>query len=153
MREHLLSRLAADDRLKIPHHARVGGRTDHRTDDIMRVNHARDPIPDRFAGCVLQSARPARHRNHRRAKEPHAPNVECLTTHVLLTHVYDALESKARAHGGRGDTMLPGTRLGDDSLFSHSARQQHLTNGVVDLVRAGVVEVLAFEPHARADVL
>jgi hypothetical protein len=48
--------------------------------------------------------------------------------------------------------VLSGARLRDDSLFSHAAREEHLSHGVVDLVRAGVIEVLSLEPDWRSDV-
>ena len=41
--------------------------------------------------------------------------------------------------------MLPGARFGDDALLVHAAREEHLADGVVDLVRACVKEVFAFE--------
>ncbi len=45
--------------------------------------------------------------------------------------------------------MLAGASLGDDALLAHAAGEQRLADGVVDLVRAGVVEVLALEEDAR----
>jgi hypothetical protein len=44
---------------------------------------------------------------------------------------------------GRGDTMLTRTGLSNDAAFAHAPREQNLTEGVVDLVRAGVEEVFA----------
>ena len=41
--------------------------------------------------------------------------------------------------------MLAGARLGDDPRLAHPPRQQHLAQRVVDLVGAGVVQVLALE--------
>ena len=41
--------------------------------------------------------------------------------------------------------MHAGAGLGDDALLAHAPRQQNLAEHVVHLVRAGVVEVLAFE--------
>ena len=43
--------------------------------------------------------------------------------------------------------MLAGAGLGDDAGLAHPARQQRLTERVVELVRAGVVEILALEIH------
>jgi hypothetical protein len=45
--------------------------------------------------------------------------------------------------------VLAGARLGDDARLAHAPRQQHLADAVVDLVRAGVAEVLALENSAR----
>ena len=57
---------------------------------------------------------------------------------------------EARAHGGGGDAVLAGAGLGDDAALAHRARDQRLADGVVDLVRAGVVEVFALEKDLRA---
>ena len=54
------------------------------------------------------------------------------------------------AGGGGGDAVLAGSRLGDDALFAHAEGEQRLADGVVDLVGAGVEQVLALEPDLRA---
>ena len=41
--------------------------------------------------------------------------------------------------------MLPGAGLRDDALFAHSPRHHDLAKHVVHLVRASVVQLLAFE--------
>ncbi len=41
--------------------------------------------------------------------------------------------------------MHAGAGLGDDALFAHPLGQQDLADAVVDLVRAGVVQVFALE--------
>jgi hypothetical protein len=46
--------------------------------------------------------------------------------------------------------VLAGAGLGDDAALAHALGQQRLADGVVDLVRAGVVEVLALEVQAPA---
>ena len=46
--------------------------------------------------------------------------------------------------------MLARARLGDDALLAEAPGEQRLADGVVDLVRARVREVLALEPDARA---
>ena len=46
--------------------------------------------------------------------------------------------------------MLSGAGFGDDAALAHAARQQNLSEGVVDFVRAGVAEVFALEKDARA---
>ena len=54
--------------------------------------------------------------------------------------------------GGGGHAVLAGAGLGDEAGLAHPLGEQRLAEHVVDLVRAGVVEVLALEqqPHARA---
>ena len=46
--------------------------------------------------------------------------------------------------------MLAGTRLGDDAALAHSLRQQNLSEGIVDFVRAGVEQVFALQIDFRA---
>ena len=46
--------------------------------------------------------------------------------------------------------MLSGAGFGYDACLAHAARQQYLSDGVVDFVCAGVVEVLALEVDAAA---
>ena len=41
--------------------------------------------------------------------------------------------------------MLAGAGLGDDALLAHAPREQDLAEHIVDLVRAGVVQLLALE--------
>src|SRR5258708_12834550 len=46
--------------------------------------------------------------------------------------------------------MLAGAGLGDNALFAHAPRHHDLAEHVVDLVRAGMVELLALEIDFRA---
>ena len=46
--------------------------------------------------------------------------------------------------------MLSRAGLRDYALFAHAPRQQDLADGVVDLVRSGMAEVLALEINLRA---
>jgi hypothetical protein len=46
--------------------------------------------------------------------------------------------------------VLTRTRFRDHSLRAEFFREQHLTDGVIDLVRTGVREIFALEPHFGA---
>src|SRR5690606_1481311 len=50
---------------------------------------------------------------------------------------------------GGGHAVLAGAGLGDDPGLAHAAGQQRLADGVVHLVRAGVVQVLSLEQDPR----
>ena len=50
---------------------------------------------------------------------------------------------------GRGHAVLSGARLGYDALFAQPPGQQRLSQGVVDLVRTGVGQVLSLEIDLR----
>ena len=54
------------------------------------------------------------------------------------------------AHRRRGDAVLARAGLGDHALLAHAPREQDLADAVVDLVRAGVAEVLALEVDPAA---
>ena len=49
--------------------------------------------------------------------------------------------------------MLAGAGLGDDAGLAHALGQHRLTDRVVDLVGAGVVEVFAFEVNLGTALL
>src|SRR6185503_3749901 len=68
-----------------------------------------------------------------------------LATNVLFAHVDVAFQSKTRADRRGGDAMLTGAGLGDDALLAHPPREQSLAEAIVDLVSAGVIQVLALE--------
>ena len=65
------------------------------------------------------------------------------------THVDHALQAQQRAGGGGGNSGLTRPGLGNDPGLAHLTGQQCLAEDVVDLVRAGVVEILALEEDAR----
>ena len=54
-------------------------------------------------------------------------------------------QAEARAGGRGGDAMLAGAGLGDDAGLAHAPRQQDLAHHIVDLVRAGMIELVALE--------
>ena len=56
---------------------------------------------------------------------------------------------EARRHRRGRHPVLPGAGLGDDAPLPHAPRQQRLTEAVVDLVRAGVGQVLALQIDPR----
>ena len=59
-------------------------------------------------------------------------------------------ETEARAGGGGGDAVLAGAGLGDDAGPAHAPGEQDLAHDIVDLVGAGVIELVALEVDLRA---
>ena len=88
----------------------------------------------------------------RRAQELHAAHVRRLLFDVHHAHVDVALEAEVRGRRGECDAVLAGAGLGDELLLAHVLGQQALAHAVVELVRAGVVEVLALQVDLRAAV-
>ncbi len=141
----LLAHFLADHRLEVAHHLRIGVRTRHRADDVVGVAHVRHPVAQRFVHGVLQGAGAARHGIDLGAQELHAEHVGPLALDVGLAHEDLARQAEARAYGRHGDAVLAGARLGDDARLAHAHREQDLAEAVVDLVAAGVIELVALE--------
>ena len=147
---HLLARLVADHALEVAHHRRIGMRPRRRADAVERVGDIGHPVAQRLVHGVLQRARARLHRHDRRAKHLHAEHIGLLTFDVDRAHVDDAFKSVFRAGGRRRHAMLAGARFGDDALLAHAAGEQNLAKHIVDLVRAGVVELVALEIDFRS---
>ena len=147
-RERLLARLAPDDRLEVTHHRRVRVRADRRSEQVVRGAHVGDPVADRLVHRILQGAAPRVHLAHLGAQELHAEDVGLLTSCIDGAHVDDALDSEQGARGRARHTVLPRTGLRDDAPLAHPLGEQCLAHSAVDLVRAGVREVLALQEHA-----
>ena len=148
--EHLRARLVADHALEVAHDRRERRRADARADDVVGVGDVGDPVADRGRHRLLERPRARLDRRDGRAEQAHALDVGLLAAHVLGAHVDDALEAEQRAGGGAGDAVLAGAGLGDDPRLAHALGQQRLAERVVDLVRAGVQQVLALEVDRAA---
>ncbi len=149
---HLRACLPSDHRLEIAHYPREWGRADHRADEVMRAAHARHPVAHGLAYRIFKGALPRLHRYHLGAEQRHAMHVGRLARHVLGPHVDAALHAHERGRRRRGHAVLPGPGLGDDAPLAHVARQQYLAQRVVQLVRAGMDQVLAFQVELEAQL-
>ena len=84
------------------------------------------------------------------AQLAHAEHVELLSADVLIAHVDVAFESEDGGGGGGGHPVLARARLGDHPGLAHAHGEQAVAQGAVDLVGAGVAEVLSLDEHAGA---
>ncbi len=141
----LRARLVADHALQVADECGIGRRADARADDVVAAADVGHPVADRRRDGLLERSRAGVDGLDARAKQPHPLDVGLLAAHVLGTHVDHAFEVEQRAGRGGGHAVLAGARLGDDPALAHPLGQQRLADRVVDLVRAGVVEVLALE--------
>ena len=135
----------ADDALEIAHHRRIGVRAGDGADAVEGVVDVGDPVAQRLVHRVLQGLRAGLHGHDLGAEHLHAEDVRLLPLDVDRAHVDDAFEAEARAERRGGDAVLAGAGLGDDPLLAHAPGEQDLAEHVVDLVRAGVVQLLALE--------
>ena len=147
---HLLDALASDDALEVAHHHRIRMRAGDRTDDVERRLDVGHPVAHRLVQRVLQRLGARFNRNDAGAEHRHPEDVLRLPLHVLRAHVDDALHAEARGDRRRGDAVHAGARLRDHARLAEPLRKQRLADAVVDLVRAGVIQVLALEPDLRA---
>ena len=116
----------------------------------MSVGDAARPLAHRLADGVLQRPGAALYRMDRRAEQPHAVDVERLALDVLASHEDLALHAEERRRRRRRDAVLPRAGLGYEARLAHALREERLSEHVVYLVRAGVVQVLALEVYLRA---
>ncbi len=148
--EELGARLAADHRLEIAHQHRVGVRAGHRADDVEGVAHVGHPVAQGLVHGILEGGGAAGHRVDPGAEQLHAEDVQRLAADVLLPHEDVALHAEQGGDRGGGHAVLAGAGLGNHLALAHAPGQQRLADGVVDLVRPGVVEILALEVDLRA---
>ena len=141
--------LVADPALEVADDRRVRVRAHRRAEHVMRGLDVRDPVAHRLVDRVLQRRRAGRHRADLGAERPHPEDVRALALDVLGAHVDDARQVEQGAGGGGRNTVLAGSGLGDHPGLAKPAGQQRLAQRVVDLVRAGVGEVLALEVEAE----
>src|SRR6185295_2569185 len=112
------------------------------------VGYGCGPVADRFIHRVLQRAATRFDGAHLRTEKAHAKHVGRLPVHVLGAHVHDALEPEERARRRACHAVLTRAGLRDDALLPHPPRKECLPERAVDLVRAGVGQILALEHHA-----
>src|SRR5918995_907544 len=132
--------------LEVAHDPRVRRWADDAPYDVVGVLDVRHPVPYGLVDGIFQGARAAENRHDLGPEKLHPHDVQPLAPGVFLAHVDDALLAVEGRDGGRGDTVLARTGLGDDAFLPHPVSEQYLAQGVVDLVRPGMREVLALEP-------
>ena len=104
-----------------------------------------DPVAQRLVHGVLQRRGAAGDGTDLRAQQIHPQHVRRLPLDIDGAHVDDAGQAEEGAHGRGGHAMLSGAGFGDDARLAHPAGEQDLAHAVVDLVRAGVIELLALK--------
>ena len=145
--------LFADDALHLRHDVGVGVRAHRGTDEVEGILGMAAPVADCFRAGIGERHVSGGHRMHLCAKHLHALHVGMLSLHVGLAHEDLAVHAEERADRGCCHAVLSGAGLSDDACLAHLACEEYLPDGVVDLVRSRVVEVLAFEIELTAVAL
>ncbi len=147
---HLPAQLLADDGLEVADHRRVRVRAGHGADAVVGVLHMRDPMTQGFVHRVLQRRRTRGDGHDLGAEQLHAEHVGRLAGDVGRAHEDRAGQVEQRADRRRRHAVLARAGLGDHAPLAHAAGEQDLAEHGVDLVRAGVVELVALEVDFRA---
>ena len=147
---HLFDAFVANDTLKVTHHHRVRVRAGHSANDVEGIVNIRNPVAHGFIQCVFQGLAARLHRHHRGAQQFHAVHIGTLTFDILAAHVHHTFQAITCTNRGSRHAVLACTGFGNDARLAHAASQHGLTDGVVDLVCAGVVQVFAFQVNLRA---
>ena len=108
-----------------------------------------DPEAESLVERILERARAGLDRHDPCAQQVHPVDVLLLPLDIERAHVDHAFEAMPGSDGGGGHAVLAGPGLGDDPLLAHAPCQQCLADGVVDLVGAGMVEILALQIDLR----
>ncbi len=135
--------------LEVLDDGRVRVRPHRRAQHVVGRLDVGDPVAHRLVDRVLERGRAAGHGAHLGARARACAGRWALALDVLGAHVHDARQVEQGAGGGRGDAVLAGAGLGDDPGLAQAPGQQRLPQRVVDLVGAGVGEVLALEVQAE----
>ena len=146
----LAARLVTEHPLQLPHQPRVGMGSHHRAQAVVRALDGGHPVPHGLVDRVLEGPAARVDGLDLGAEEPHPEDVEGLALDVDRTHVDLALHPQQRGRGRRGHAVLARPRLGHQPALAHPLGQQRLAEDVVDLVRAGVVQVLPLEQQPQA---
>ena len=139
---HLLPHLASDDALEFADHLGEGCGTHDRADDVVSVVHPSGPLAERLVDRVLEDPGTFLDGMDLGSEQLHPVDVERLPLDVVHSHEDLALESEVGRQRCGGDAVLSRAGLGDDSLLAHLLGEEALADHVVDLVRAGMVQVL-----------
>ena len=146
----LLFDFLRDHRLKIPHDGGERVRPHHRTEAVVGVADPGGPLAHGFRNRVLQRGSPGPYRDDFGSEQTHAVDIEGLPPGILLSHENHALHSHQRCRRGRCHPVLACARFRDQTGLSHFFCKKRLSQHVVDLVRAGMVQILPFEIDFRA---
>ncbi len=124
-----------------------------RAQNVMCIRDRAHPIPHRLVDRVAKCPRSSGHGADLSPEHFHALNIGLLPADILLAHVDNTGYPKMCTGRGRRDSVLASTSLRNDSFFSHSNRQQSLTEGTVNFVSTRMIQILSLKPNLRSTAM
>ena len=143
--QELRSRLHADHALEVTNHHGERMRPRHGADAVDRVFVFPFICGKGGVHGLFQRPEALRHFNDSRSQNLHAGHIGRLLFDVHRTHVDVALQPEVGGRRGKGHAVLAGAGFGDDFLLAHVFGQKRLAHAVVQLMGAGVVQVLPLD--------
>ena len=122
-------------------------RADCRTDNVVCICRMTTPVAYGFVGGIFQRHVSRCYRNDCRSEHFHLFHIDVLAFHICFPHIDDAFHIHQCTDGSCCHAMLSGSRLGNDTCFSHAARQKYLPDGVVYFMGSRMIEVLSFQVY------
>jgi len=142
--KELFAGFDADDALEVTDHHREGMGADDGADAVELGDGVFHVGAEAGVDSFLEGLESEGDRNDLGTEEFHAGDIGCLLGDIDFAHVDVALEAEVGRGSGEGHAVLAGTGFGDEFLLAQIGGQEAFAHAVVQLVRAGVVEVFAF---------
>ena len=138
----LLPGLNAHNGLEVPDHQGEGVGPHHGADAVNAVPVIRGIGGKGRIHRLFQGGKAFRYGNHVGSQNLHSCHVGSLLLNVHLPHVNVALQAKVGGGGSQSHAVLSGAGFGDDLFLSHVLGKEGFSHAVVQLVGAGVVQIL-----------
>ena len=103
------------------------------------------PVAYRLVGRILEGLVSTVHRIDLSTQHAHALYVRTLTLYIQCAHIHAARHIHQSAHRSCSHSVLTCSRLCYDTSLAHLLGNQDLSDGIVDLMCASVIEVLALQ--------
>ena len=108
------------------------------------------PFPHGFGDGILQGCGSGCDRNDFCAQKAHPVDVESLTDGIFFAHEYDAFHTHEGCGRRGGYTVLTGAGFRDQAGFTNFFSKKCLAKDIVDLMSAGMVQILPFQVDLSA---
>ena len=135
----------ADDALHLGNNVWIRVRTHGRTYDVEGILRVAAPVAYGLRAGIAQRHVAGAHRVHLGSQHLHALYVGMLALYIGGTHENLTLHVHQGAYRSGSHTVLSGSGFGNDAGLAHLLGHENLTDGVVDFVCTGMVQVLALQ--------